>query len=266
MLTWVFSLTAAAQTITLTGSDGSLAPGAVDGGAVEIVEGTYLPLAFIGCWLGTLAHPAAIDGVRCAGAVRFTGGHLTHCVLDGPLQSGPLHLPSGSRIERIPAQSPQSVFRAQVPGGLVLGGRRYPAGEEQVFHPDGSVWYRIQSASSAAPDVSLPCRWGREADKVLLHADGALAQCILAREARVGPHTLPADTIVALGPRGRVLRADLGGEWNGHGADGRIFFAPDGSVSEVRSRHIIDAPNHPLWAVGLGFYYDYPWADSTSQP
>ncbi|MFT5679592.1 MAG: hypothetical protein ACI8RZ_000496 [Myxococcota bacterium] len=265
MWTWILLMTAAAQTLTITEASGQLAPGVTDSGGVEVEADSFMPFAMVGMWSGSLAQPTILDGVPCAAApVRIEQGRLTACTLSETAQVGPLTLPADSHLKLIPTQQPQRVFQTTLPAALTVDGRRYPAGETLIFHPDGAVWFRIQSAVLAPEVLSLPCRWGREADKVLLHPDGTLAQCILREPSQVGDHRLPTDTIVALNPTGRLTRADLREPWGEHGGAGRVLFGLDGAITEVRNKYTVhedDNIHHPSWWVHTGFYYGYPWAE-----
>jgi len=259
----------AASALEITEASGQLAAGEVAAGRVWVRPEAFVPFSMIGMWAGVLAEPARFGGVPCAAApVRVQGGRMTHCTLDADTLIGAVTFPAGATLELIPGQAPQPVFRASLPVPLAVGPRTYPAGEELVLHPDGTVWFRIRAAQDGPPPVSLPCRWGLADDRVLLHPDGTLAQGILREDADVDGKRLPANTVVYLSPAGRLERVDLHGDWLWLGqrytSGNRILFSEQGAVADVGSRFVVregEDTRHPRWRVEAGFYYGYPWRD-----
>ncbi|MCB9692401.1 MAG: hypothetical protein H6736_11350 [Alphaproteobacteria bacterium] len=248
-----------AMAIEVSEADGNLAPGEVEGGHVELA--TWLPLAMIGYWGGSLGAPARFGGILCdAGALQVRGGRMTHCTLAESTTRAGVTLPAGTKVE-MSQDVRGAFFRALLPHDLVHRGRRYPGGEELVLTAGGDVELRVIRPPHPAP-VALPLRWGTPDDRASLHADGSLARGLLASPAVVDGVRLPGLTVVHLDAQGRLMGFDTHAPVE---IDGRTL--PAGrrvtrSDAGFEDRSLYEPPpdiHHQRWRVTAGLFYGYPF-------
>ncbi|MEZ4318774.1 MAG: hypothetical protein R3F61_14770 [Myxococcota bacterium] len=256
------------ETIAVAESEGWVAAGEVDGGTVTLRPEGFVPFGMIGTWAGVLASDTRFGLLRFAAGtqVRVKHGRLTHGTLAADTPLGGIPYVAGTRIElrETPSAGDHPVFRALLAAPLAIDGVTYPKGEELVLTAAGAVRFRIVPTGAPKPAGPLPCRWGAPEDRLLLHADGSVAQCILEAPHRFGTREVPALTVVSTRPDGTLERVDLHVPWTVDGEEipaGRfVRFDPGGAVVETRSLYEADASIHRQdWRVLAGFTYGFPW-------
>ena len=224
-------------TVTLKAADGYLQPNVVSGDQIEVTSKNLILFGITSNWSGRLFSETEIGGVPCAAGevVSIEDGVLKRCVLAREKMLGGVDFPAGSELEmRAEPSGDMPVFLASIPRDLRVKPRTFAGGQKLVFNSDATVRYRIVSPPFSEPQLSYPCRWSADHDRILIHANDALAQCLLDSVTTIDGVTLPRYTVIYLSKMGALDRVDLHADLNhdnGHYRSGNLVRFKAGKVT-----------------------------------